>query len=64
MTVDALNSRTAESVRPKDVPKLLEKLRREMREAAKGLEFERAAVLRDLIAELETKRQEARAAKR
>ncbi len=64
VTVDALNSRTAESVRPKDVPKLLEKLRREMREAAKGLEFERAAVLRDLIAELETKRQEARAAKR
>ncbi len=61
VTVDALDSRTAESVRPKDVPKLLEKLRREMREAAKTLEFERAAVLRDLIAELETKRQEARA---
>ena len=61
VTVDALDSRGAESVRPKDVPKLLEKLRREMRQAAKTLEFERAAVLRDLIAELETKRQEARA---
>ncbi len=60
VTVDALDSRSVESVRPKDVPKLLEKLRREMREAAKTLEFERAAVLRDLIAELETKRQEAR----
>ena len=61
VTVDALGSHTADSVRPKDVPKLLDKLRREMREAAKALEFERAAVLRDLIAELETKRQEARA---
>ena len=61
VTVEALDGRGVESVRPKDVPKLLEKLRREMREAAKALEFERAAVLRDLITELETKRQELRA---
>ena len=60
--IEALDSAKVENVRARDIPKLLEKLRREMREAAKMLEFERAAVLRDLIAELETKRQERRAA--
>jgi excinuclease ABC subunit B len=37
------------------VPKMVEKLRREMKEAAKRLEFERAASLRDIIFDLEAK---------
>jgi excinuclease ABC subunit B len=37
------------------IPKMVEKLKREMREASKRLEFERAAMLRDMILELETK---------
>jgi excinuclease ABC subunit B len=37
----------------KDVPKMIEKLRKEMKEAASRLEFERAAELRDKIHELE-----------
>jgi excinuclease ABC subunit B len=40
----------------KEIPALIEKLRREMKEAAKNLEFERAAELRDLIIELEKRR--------
>ncbi|MBP2018000.1 excinuclease ABC subunit B [Symbiobacterium terraclitae] len=39
-----------------EIPKLIEKLRKEMRQAAKDLEFERAAELRDLIIELEKRR--------
>ena len=37
------------------VPELIERLRKEMREAAADLEFEEAAVLRDMIIELETR---------
>ncbi len=61
LTVQALDEKGIDSVKPRDIPKLLEKLRREMREAARALEFERAAVVRDLIAELETRRADARA---
>jgi len=39
-----------------ELPALLEGLRREMREAAKALDFERAAALRDRIAALESDR--------
>lgn len=35
------------------IPEFIEKLRREMKDASKSLEFERAAVLRDMIFELE-----------
>ncbi len=45
-----------EKVAPRDVPKLLTKLRKEMKEASKLLEFERAAVLRDMIVELEKRK--------
>jgi excinuclease ABC subunit B len=37
----------------KDIPKMIEKLQKEMKEAASRLEFERAAELRDKIHELE-----------
>jgi excinuclease ABC subunit B len=37
----------------KDIPKMIEKLKKEMKEAASRLEFERAAELRDKIHELE-----------
>ncbi len=40
-------------VPPREIPRLLEKLRREMKQAARALEFERAALLRDMIVELE-----------
>lgn len=39
-----------------EIPKLVERLRKEMKAAAKDLEFERAAELRDLIIELEKRR--------
>ena len=39
-----------------ELPELLDGLRREMREAARALEFEKAAMLRDRIAELEAER--------
>ncbi|MFZ5815789.1 MAG: excinuclease ABC subunit UvrB [Bacillota bacterium] len=38
------------------IPQIVEKLRKEMKEAAKNLEFEKAAELRDLIIELERRR--------
>jgi excinuclease ABC subunit B len=37
----------------KDIPKMIEKLKKQMKEAASRLEFERAAELRDKIHELE-----------
>ena len=40
----------------RDIPPLLEKLRKDMKEAARQLEFERAADLRDVIFELERRR--------
>lgn len=39
----------SKNVSPSDLPKLIESLRKQMREAAKNLEFEVAAVLRDEI---------------
>ena len=39
-----------------EIPELIEGLKREMRELAKALEFERAAELRDQIEELESER--------
>jgi len=38
---------------PRDIPKLVKKLRKEMLAAAKDLDFERAAVLRDKVRKLE-----------
>jgi excinuclease ABC subunit B len=38
---------------PKEIPRMVEKLRKEMKEAAGRLEFEQAAELRDKIHELE-----------
>jgi excinuclease ABC subunit B len=43
-------------VAPREIPALIERLRKEMRQAARELEFERAAELRDLIVELEARR--------
>ncbi len=40
-------------VAPKDIPKLVKKLRKEMLSAAKNLEFEKAADLRDRVKKLE-----------
>ena len=44
-------------VSPRELPKVLDQLRREMRAAAQRLEFERAAELRDAIIELEANRE-------
>jgi len=43
-----------EYLAPKDIPKLVKKLRKEMLAAAKELNFEKAAVLRDRVKKLET----------
>ncbi len=43
-------------VRAKDIPGVIGRLEREMREASRELEFERAAILRDMIMELENRR--------
>jgi excinuclease ABC subunit B len=40
----------------REIPALIDKLRKEMKESAKNLEFERAAELRDLVIELEKRR--------
>jgi excinuclease ABC subunit B len=52
-TVPAVSDFKEGYVSPKDIPKMIEKLRKEMKEAAGRLEFERAAELRDKIHELE-----------
>ncbi len=39
----------------RSIPQLVQKMRKEMREASRDLEFERAALLRDMIFELEAK---------
>jgi len=46
----------AAGVSAKDLPALIERLRKEMKEAAKQLDFERAAELRDAVIELEARR--------
>jgi excinuclease ABC subunit B len=54
VTVPARDEKRAEpGVPPHEIPVLVESLRREMKQAAKDLEFERAAELRDRIRELE-----------
>jgi excinuclease ABC subunit B len=40
----------------KEIPQLIDKLKKEMKQAAKDLEFERAAELRDIMIELEKRR--------
>ncbi|MCX5899330.1 MAG: excinuclease ABC subunit UvrB [Proteobacteria bacterium] len=45
---------------PKDIPKLIKKLKKEMIEAARSLEFEKAAELRDQLYELERQELELR----
>jgi len=52
-TVPAVSDFKEGYISPKDIPKMIEKLRKEMKEAAGRLEFERAAELRDKIHELE-----------
>jgi excinuclease ABC subunit B len=52
-TVPAVSDFKEGYVLLKDVPKMIEKLKKEMKEAASLLEFERAAELRDKIHELE-----------
>jgi excinuclease ABC subunit B len=50
------SSATEDEIPAHELPSIIDALRREMAEAAKGLEFERAADLRDRIAELEQER--------
>ena len=52
-TVPAVAESEGDYVSFKNIPSMLEKLRREMKEAAARLEFERAAELRDRIKKLE-----------
>ncbi|MBC7240778.1 MAG: UvrB/UvrC motif-containing protein, partial [Chloroflexi bacterium] len=40
-------------IAPRDIPALVQRLQKEMKEAARKLEFEHAATLRDMIFELE-----------
>jgi excinuclease ABC subunit B len=52
-TVPAVSDMKEEYVPIKDIPAIIEKLRKEMKEAASRLEFERAAEIRDRIVHLE-----------
>ena len=52
-TVPAVSDFKEGYISVKDIPKMIEKLKKEMKEAASRLEFERAAELRDKIHELE-----------
>ena len=56
VTVPKAGERTALDVPRHELPRLIEHLRTEMREAARALEFERAAELRDRIKALEAER--------
>ena len=51
--VSAAESPKEYGVAPKDIPKLVRKLRKEMLAAAKQLDFEKAAELRDRVKKLE-----------
>jgi excinuclease ABC subunit B len=55
-TVPSLDDRAAEYIPREEIPALVGRLDKEMRAAAKGLEFEKAAELRDRIADLERRR--------
>ncbi len=48
-----LKDTAVEKIPAKSIPELIEKLMKEMKEASSDLEFERAAILRDMIFELE-----------
>jgi excinuclease ABC subunit B len=52
-TVPAVSDIEGEYVPLRDIPRTIEKLKREMKEAARRLEFERAAEIRDRIQRLE-----------
>jgi excinuclease ABC subunit B len=52
-TVPAVSDMKEEYVPVKDIPAIIEKLKKEMKEAASHLEFERAAEIRDRIQRLE-----------
>jgi len=52
-TVPSVSDTREEYVSVKEIPSILQKLRKEMKEAAERLEFERAAELRDRIQRLE-----------
>ena len=56
VTVPTRTERQEAEIPPHELPALLEDLRREMAEAAKALEYERAAELRDRIKALEAER--------
>ncbi len=56
VAVPAVRERPEDEVPSHELPALIDALRREMREAARALEFERAADLRDRIQELEEQR--------
>jgi len=53
VTVEIEPETLTTDVRPEDIPKLVEELTKQMFEAARDLEFEKAAELRDRIRELE-----------
>ncbi len=54
--VERAGGRSLADVSAREMPALIDKLRKEMREAAKQLDFERAAELRDALIELEARR--------
>ncbi len=60
VTVPMAAERKALYKAPKDIPKLIKKMKKEMMEAARSLEFEKAAELRDQICELEQQELELR----
>jgi excinuclease ABC subunit B len=56
VTVPSKREKSEDAIPAHELPALLEGLRKEMRDAARALEFEKAAMLRDRIAELEAER--------
>ena len=50
-----LKDKDFKDIPKKDIPEILDRLMKEMKEASSNLEFERAALLRDMIFELEQK---------
>jgi excinuclease ABC subunit B len=55
-TVPTRKEREKDAVPPHELPAVIDALRREMKQAAEALDFERAAVLRDRLRELEEER--------
>ena len=53
VTVESVPTGTSSQIHPNEIPKLIKKLTKEMFAAAKNLEFESAAEIRDKIRELE-----------